>query len=103
MPEPPEGRDLLLEIDVQGAEQVMERCEDVCCILVVPPSPEEAEARLRGRGDSEAHIRRRMEMAAHEVEVGRKIADHVIVNDDIQRAVEELAQVVEAFRAARGR
>lgn len=99
MPEPPPGRDLLLEIDVQGAEQVIGKCDEAYCILVVPPSPEEAEARLRGRGDPEAHVRRRMEMAAHEVEVGRKIADYVIVNDDVDRAAGELAAAVEAARA----
>ncbi len=74
-PEVAEGEDLVLEIDVQGAEQVLERTRgdcagDVRVILLLPPSREEQETRLRGRGDSEDHVRRRLELGDVEVERG---------------------------------
>lgn len=102
MPHPPPGRDVLLEIDVQGAEQVLARDPDALVILVVPPSRDAQEARLRARGDDDAHIRRRLGMSAHEEEVGRRLASAVVVNDDLERAVDEVAAIVERRRHHRG-
>lgn len=102
-PDPPPGHDVVLEIDVQGAEQVLERCSPVVCVLLVPPSREDQEARLRGRGDSEDHVRRRVDLGDSELERGRRIADVVVVNDDLERTVDEFAGIVEeARRAAKG-
>lgn len=102
-PDPPPGHDVVLEIDVQGAEQVLERCSPVVCVLLVPPSREDQEARLRGRGDSEDHVRRRVDLGDSEFERGRRIADVVVVNDDLERTVDEFAGIVEeARRAAKG-
>ncbi|HLI16144.1 MAG TPA: guanylate kinase [Acidimicrobiales bacterium] len=98
-PEPPAGCDVVLEIDVQGAAQVVERCKDVVCILVLPPSPEEQARRLRARGDDEAHVRRRLELAGREVEAGERLADYVVVNDDVDRALAELRAIVARARA----
>jgi guanylate kinase len=99
LPEAPPGRDVVLEIDVQGAQQILERGrDDVACVLLVPPSREEQETRLRGRGDSEEHVRRRLELGERELEIGRGLADAVVVNDDVERAVGELAAIVEALR-----
>lgn len=99
IPEPPPGRDVVLEIDVQGAQQVLERAEGlVVCVLLVPPSEEEQAARLRGRGDSQEQVRRRIELGAEEVEAGKRFVDAIVVNDDVERATEELAAIVEAAR-----
>jgi guanylate kinase len=99
IPEAPPGHDVVLEIDVQGAEQVLARgVDDVVCVLLVPPSRDEQEARLRGRGDSEEHVLRRLELGQRELELGREIADAVVVNDDIDRAADELAAIVESGR-----
>ncbi len=100
-PEPPPGADVLLEIDVQGAGQVKERYPDAVVILVRAPSPEAQEARLRGRGDDEAVIRRRLAKAAAEEQEALALADHVVVNDDLDRAVEEAAAIVGLRRSQR--
>ena len=97
-PEPPPGHDVVLEIDVQGAEQVLERCRPVVCVLLVPPSREDQERRLRGRGDSEQHVERRVELGELELERGRRIADAVVVNDDLDRTVDELAAIIASAR-----
>jgi guanylate kinase len=99
-PDAPPGNDLLLEIDVQGAAQVRARRPDAVVILVAPPSREAQEARLRARGDDEALIRRRLAKADAEEEAGRLLADHVVVNDDLNRAIEEAAAIVESHRSA---
>jgi guanylate kinase len=100
-PEPPPGADVLLEIDVQGAGQVKERYPDAVVILVRAPSPEAQEARLRGRGDDHAVIVRRLARAAAEERDAATLADHVVVNDDLDRAVEEAAAIVESHRSQR--
>ena len=96
--DPPEGRDVLLEIELHGAEQVKSRCPDARLIVVVPPSPQAQEARLRRRGDDEEHIRRRMLVGAEEERRGREIADAVVVNDDLERAAAEVAGILQKFR-----
>ncbi len=104
IPEPPPRHDVVLEIDVQGARQVLARSDaTVFCVLLVPPSAEEQELRLRGRGDGEDHIRRRLELGQREIEAGRAFADAVVINDDIDRAVTELAAIVERARAREAR
>ena len=97
-PEPPPGADVLLEIDVQGAGQVKRRHPDAVVILVRAPSPQAQEARLRGRGDDEDLIRRRLAAAEAEEKEALTFADHVVVNDDLDRAVEEAAAILESHR-----
>jgi len=98
-PELQEGRDLVLEIDVQGARQVLERCPGAYCVLVRAPSPEVQEERLRSRGDAEEHIQRRVALGKLEDAEGRALASRVVVNDDLDRAVQELAGIVEEMRS----
>lgn len=98
VPEAGESRDLLLEIDVNGAETVRRRIPQALVVLLVPPSPAAQEARLRGRGDPEEHIRARLAIAAEEEGRGRALADAVVVNDELDRAVEEVAAIVERRR-----
>ena len=102
-PEAPAGADVVLEIDVQGAAQVRERHPDAVVVLVLPPSREELEARMRKRGDDEAAIASRLAIADAEVERGRRLADHVVVNDDLERAVHELAGILDDSRRSRDR
>jgi guanylate kinase len=91
-------RDVLLEIDWQGAEQVTQKIDNVVSIFILPPSFEELEKRLRGRGtDSEEVILKRMAAAQLEIEQARRF-DYVIVNDDFTQALLELKSIVFASR-----
>jgi guanylate kinase len=94
----PEGQDVILEIELNGARQVKERRSDARLIVVVPPSQADQEARLRARGDDEEHIRRRLQVGADEERLGRQIADAVVVNDDIVRAADEVAGIIARYR-----
>ena len=101
LPSPHPGRDLLLEIEVKGAEQVREHHPEAVIIFVVPPSAADQEARLRARGEPEENIATRMARAGMEEEIGRRIADAVVVNDDLAGAVDEVAGILERCRAER--
>jgi guanylate kinase len=102
LPDPSPGRDLLLVIEVQGAEQVLERVPGTVMILVVPPSRTDQERRLRTRGDGEEAVQRRLKAAADEERIGRRLAQHVVINDDLNRAVEEVAGILASYRTAPG-
>ena len=96
--EPPAGRDVLLEIELEGARQVKQQHPHAILLFVVPPSRSVQEERLRRRGDPPERIRDRVEKA-EELDVrGRAMADHVVVNDDLGRAVEEAAAILEQHR-----
>ncbi len=94
---------MLLEIDLQGALQVMDLRPDATLILLMPPSPEHQEARLRARGDDEAAIARRVTTGKEEARAGRSIAHAVVVNGDVTQATTEVAGIVEGRRLAVGR
>jgi len=90
-----EGCDVILEIDVQGAEQVRERMPDAVTVFVEPPSLEELERRLRERGtESEEELRERLANARLESREAAKF-DYVVVNDELPRAVDELCAIYE--------
>jgi guanylate kinase len=91
---------VLLEIEIQGARQVRDREEGAVLIQLVAPARDIYEARMRARGDSEEQIQRRLEIGAQEEAEGRKIADYVVVNDDLSRAVGEVAGILTARRRA---
>lgn len=93
-----ESRDVVLDIDVQGARQLKEQLPEAVSIFILAPSREELEKRLRARGDvSEAVIRKRLAKAAGEIrEFGRY--DYVLVNDDLQAAAERLLWIVRTAR-----
>jgi len=92
------GRDVILEIDVKGAKQVREKVPDAILIFLAPPSMDELERRLRGRGtEDDERIARRLETAAWEM-TQQGWFDHVIVNEDVVRAADEVAAIIEASR-----
>lgn len=95
---PGDDRDVVLEIDIQGAQQVRSRRPDATFVLVLAPSVEVQEQRLRDRGDPDEHVRRRLDLGRIEEEQGRELANHVVYNDDLDRAVTELAAIVESAR-----
>lgn len=102
VPDPPPGKDVVLEIDVQGLEQVRAIAPDTVAVLLLPPSRDAQADRLRQRGDSEAHVQRRLAMSEHEEARARAIADAVVVNDDLDRAVEEVAGILARYRPLPG-
>ncbi|MCX6622986.1 MAG: guanylate kinase [Acidobacteria bacterium] len=118
-----EGKDLLLDIDVQGARQLKERIPDAVAIFVLAPSRTELERRLRARSeDSETVIQRRLQDATREIEVFQEafgslralgvdqeptpstgLYDYVIINDQVGESADVLASIVKAERARRFR
>lgn len=95
------GLDLVLEIDVQGARQVKQKLPEAIAVFIVPPSRQDLERRLRSRGqDSDEAITRRLERARQEIARSAEY-DFVIVNDDLQRASDELLAIVVASRCRR--
>lgn len=91
------GEQVILEIEVQGAFQVRKKMPDAHLIFIEPPSMEELEARLRGRGtETDEVIEKRMETA--KVELSRKMEyDKRLVNDDVDRAAAELTAYVNQY------
>ena len=85
---------VLLDIEPNGAGQVKKAAPDAVLVFIMPPSMEELERRLRGRGDtSEEQIARRLERAVWEMEQ-RHWYDHVVVNDDAERCAEEILNII---------
>jgi len=92
------GNDLLLDIDVQGAQQIKKRLPEAVSIFILPPDRDTLEWRLRNRGlDSEAVILRRLDTARREIENYSKY-DYILVNRQLGRSTDELKAVVLAER-----
>jgi guanylate kinase len=98
IPHAPPDKDVVLEIDVNGAMQIRQQFPDALVLLVEPPSRHELQARLSKRGDTPESVEARLQRADMEVGKGREVADHVIVNDDLDRAVAEAAGILEEHR-----
>ena len=95
-----EGNDVYLDIDVQGAMQVKETRPDTLLIFLMPPSLAELERRLISRGtDSTETVHSRLAAAEYEIGV-RDRFDHVVVNDVVERAVDEIADLIDAQKKA---
>jgi guanylate kinase len=96
------GRDVILEIDVNGCEQVKKSLPQALSIFVLPPSEEELLRRLRQRGrEDEARIQRRFAEAKREMAQarGNHAYDHFIVNVELDQAVEQAYRIVRQARA----
>ena len=90
------GKDVILEIEVQGAQKVKEKMPETERIFVTPPCAEELRRRLLGRGsESEEEIERRLSRAVDEAPYMPQY-DYILVNDDLDRAVEELHALIRA-------
>jgi guanylate kinase len=90
-------RDILLEIEIQGARQVRERKPDAVMYFIAPPNLEELEKRLRRRGDtSEEDIEDRLKIAESEIAEAPELFDHIIVNDNLDQAISELEGLITA-------
>jgi guanylate kinase len=93
-----EGKDLLLDIDVQGAAQIKSRIPEAVSIFVLPPNRQELEKRLRTRSlDEEPVIQRRLVTASREIENYEKY-DYILVNDDLDESVDALKSILLAER-----
>jgi guanylate kinase len=94
----PDHRDIVLEIEVDGASQVKAHPRRRDLIFVLPPSRDEQQRRLRGRGDPEEKVDERLRKALDEEPVGLAIADHVVVNDNLERTVDEMLAIIGRHR-----
>ncbi|MGH9044961.1 MAG: guanylate kinase [Acidimicrobiales bacterium] len=101
LPEPPRGKDVLLEIDIQGARQVRERLASCLVVMLVPPSDAVQRSRLQERGDPPDKVDERIAKGRQEIAEGEELASAIVVNDEVDRATTELAGIVEAARSAR--
>lgn len=101
LPQVDENMDVVLEIELHGAQQVKSRHPEAILVFVQPPSREEQQRRLLGRGDPEDHVEKRLKKAEDEERLGADLADVIIVNDDLDRAVGEIQAIIGAARTAR--
>ncbi len=95
------GRDVVLEIEVDGAQQIKQLYPEAILIFLLPPSREEQRRRLRGRGDPGDRVLARLRKAETEEPVGRALADHIVVNDDLEHTIEEMERIISVERQRR--
>ncbi len=90
------GRNVILEIEVQGAEKVMSRCDDYVSVFLAPPSTAELERRLRGRGtETEESVQGRLAAACEELKhIGSY--QYIVVNDEVDAAVARINTIIDA-------
>lgn len=100
-PKAPAGRDIVLEIEVDGASQVKKMHPDAMLLFVLPPTREEQRARLQGRGDVEQKVEQRLRKAEDEEPIGKALADFVLINDDLNATIDEMLELINAARAKR--
>lgn len=97
-----QGIDVVLEIDPQGAMQVKQVVPEAVLVFILAPSMEELERRIRARGaETDEQVRTRLETALRELQLVGTY-DHVVENDDIARATDELVRIVEIHRSEEG-
>lgn len=98
------GLDLVLEIDIQGAQQVKQKLPESVAIFILPPSRLELERRLRSRGtDADEEIARRLAKARSEIVASETLYDYCVINDDFERAGREAQAIVTALRCSSAR
>lgn len=94
------GKDVILEIEIQGARKIKEQFPESLLLFVTPPNAKELERRLVGRGtETEEVIRKRLARASEESQ-GIEAYDYIVINDKLDECVEELNQLVNAARRA---
>jgi guanylate kinase len=92
------GRDVVLEIDVQGAAQVLEHDPEALLIFITAPSADEQEARLRKRGDPDDKVAQRLAVTREEVARAERLGARFVVNDELDRTVAELVAIIDEGR-----
>lgn len=90
------GRDVILEIEIQGALKVKEKRPDTLLLFVTPPSAAELEHRLVGRGTESLEVIASRMRRAREEALGMDRYDYLVVNDDLDRCVEEVHQIIQS-------
>ena len=101
-PEPPPGTDVVvLEIEVDGARQVKGVLPEAVLIFVLPPSREEQERRLRGRGDRDDRIYARLRKDDQHEPIRMGLDYHVVVNDELEDTIGEMLAIIDQLRRAR--
>lgn len=94
------GRDMVVEVDIQGAMAVKRAMPEAVLIFVEPPSIDELMVRLRGRATEDVEsMRRRIEAAYEEVKV-KRIYDYIVVNDELMKAADELVRILDENRSS---
>ena len=99
LPDPPPGSDIVLEIDVAGAREVKALFPDALLVFVDAPSVSEQRRRLEGRGDPPDKVEARIAHGENERLAAADLGMHRIVNDDLDRATAELADLIESCRS----
>lgn len=91
------GKSVILEIDVQGGLQVRKKYPEVVLVFILPPSEGDLADRMtgRGRGEDEATAKRRLNKASHEISVAWQYYEHMVINADLEQAIEEVVEIVE--------
>lgn len=90
------GEDIMIEVDVNGASNIRKKLPEVISIFIMPPSFEELERRLSGRGtETEAVIKKRMENSLNEIKRATEY-DYIVVNDDICVAVDDIISIIKS-------
>ena len=91
------GRDIILEIEIQGARQIREHRPDAIMFFIVPPSMAELSDRLHARGDTpDDEVESRLAIAKTEIEEAAAVFDHIVVNDVLERATEQIVGLITA-------
>ena len=95
------GRDVILELDIQGAASVKRAKPEAVLVFIEPPSFDDLRERIRGRGtEDQETLFKRLEAAYEEVR-SKGIYDHIIINDEVDRASDELARIIKESRRER--
>ena len=92
-----EGKNVILEIDVQGGIQAREQYPETVMIFILPPGRDALASRIasRGRGEDEATLKKRLDAAEAEIAIGKEKYDHLVVNDRLEEAVKEVINFIE--------
>ncbi len=93
------GKDVILDIDIQGAQEVKKKIPEAILIFIIPPSWEELQRRITNRStDSLEVIKKRLKAARKEIKVARDF-DYIVINDILENALQELTSIIQATKA----
>lgn len=92
------GHDVICELDIQGALAIKRAMPEAVLVFIEPPSLDELFLRLRGRGTEDPDTMTRRVRAAYDEVKNKGLYDHIVLNDDVGRAVDELARILETHR-----